>query len=115
MSEFTKQLEAEITVHARNLAARGHQWAKRYVDTVKRMLGTSSVKQSEEVLGFKTGRLRNSLKTKLEASPDGISCEVYFDEKVAPHAKYVIRGTRYIKPHPVFERALDKIGDPFSE
>ena len=115
MSEFIRQLEAEITVHARNLAERGHQWAQRYLDSVKRQLGASSVRKSEDALGHKTGRLRDSLKVKQEVGPNGVTYDIYFDEKIAPHAKYVVRGTRHIKPHPVFERTFERMGGPFDE
>lgn len=80
----------------------------------ERLLSQPSLKRSEVTLGVKTGRLRRALKFRLEQSDNGIEIRLWFDEAVAPHAKFVINGTRKIKPHPIFEQALAKVlGDDY--
>jgi hypothetical protein len=56
-------------------------------------------------IGIKKGVLRRALRTNLTSD----SVEVYFDTSVAPHALWVIKGTRYIKARPILDRALENV------
>lgn len=93
---------------------RVNEVARKIYDEAERLLSQPSLKHSEVTLGVKTGRLRRALKFRLEQGADGIEIRMWFDEAVAPHAKFVISGTRKIKPHPIFEQALAKVlGDDY--
>lgn len=87
---------------------------QRIYNEAEKLLCQPSLKHSEVTLGVKTGRLRRALKFRLEQGAEGIEIRMWFDEAIAPHAKFVINGTRKIKPHPIFEQALAKVlGDEY--
>lgn len=111
MSEFLKEVQAEIE-RVKDAASREAQdLADRVLREAQRLVSQKSVRDSESTLGVKTGRLRQALRKRMVQLPDGtIEFEIYFDATVAPHAKYVIQGTRYIKPHPILDIAADRVG-----
>lgn len=113
MSEFVNQLKAEILFHQENLARMGFDWAKRVYEDAKRRLNAHSVKKAETDLNVKTGSLRASLKFSATIDSSGARYDIYFDEKIAPHAKFVVKGTRRIKPHLILETAVNDQGDLF--
>lgn len=106
MSQFLKEMQAEIDEVKRLASKDADDIASQVLQEARRLCSRRSVRNSEETLGVKTGRLRQSLRKRMIQMPDGsVEVEVYFDPGVAPHAKWVIQGTRQIKPHPILEEA----------
>jgi HK97 gp10 family phage protein len=106
MSDFLSEVMAEISLVKEEAEKVADRVADKIVSEAQKLLSSSSITKSETTLGVKTGRLRQSLKKRVVRDAAGeLVVEVYFDEKTAPHAKFVIQGTRHIKPHPILEAA----------
>lgn len=56
-------------------------------------------------LGVKTGRLRKALRMNIINN----TVEVYFDPRVAEHAIYALKGTRYIASRNILENVLQRV------
>lgn len=113
-SNFEAVIRKEMERAKTQVQEQVNEVVQRLYTEAEKLLSQPSLKRSEVTLGVKTGRLRRALKFRLEQSADGIEIRMWFDEAVAPHAKFVINGTRKIKPHPIFEQALAKVlGDDY--
>ena len=66
-------------------------------------VATSS--KGADSVGMKTGLLRKSLR--MEITGDQVI--VYFDPQVAPYAKFVVEGTRYIEARGILNKVLDRV------
>lgn len=111
MSDFLKEIQAELEQVKQDANREGQRVADLVYENALEKLSQRSIKNAEEALGVKTGRLKQSLKRRVVVDPmtGEVSFEVYFDSNVAPHAKWVIQGTRKMKPHPILENAVSSI------
>ncbi len=110
MSDFLGELTGELEEARREVEVEAERVADAILSAAQDLVSRKGVLKSETELGVKTGRLRRSLKKRTVRNLDGeYQVEVYFDEKIAPHAKFVIQGTRKIKPHPILEAAAVKV------
>jgi len=111
VDEFESQILAEINQIKEQAQESVAELADQVFHAAQDLVSSPSVMKGEKTLGVKTGRLKRSLKQRVVQTPDGPIIEIFFDTTVAPHAKFVIQGTRKIKPHPILEIAASRVKD----
>jgi len=112
MSDLLTEVRREITEARKEVEVEARRVADEILENARTLVSTRGVLKGETELGVKTGRLRRALKQRVVRDENGdLHVEVFFDETIAPHAKFVIQGTRKIKPHPILETAAVKAGE----
>lgn len=82
-----------------DLAAMGHPYARRHGSIQIHRSGSNALANPENRVHTHTGRLVSSLRS--GPTPNGLGYRVELDPKVAPHAAYVLSGTRLMLPRDV--------------
>lgn len=114
MVDFESIIRQEVERAKADVRAQADEILSQIYNEAERLVSQPSVKASELTLGVKTGRLKQSIKFTLTQTDGGIEIQMWFDTNIAPHAKFVIDGTRYIKPHPILDEAVLKVlGDDY--
>jgi hypothetical protein len=112
--DFESVIRQEVERARADVKAQADEILSQIYQEAEKLLTQPSVKGSEVTLGVKTGRLRQALKFTLTQTDDGVEIQMWFDANIAPHAKFVINGTKFIKPHPILDEAVLKVlGDDY--
>lgn len=107
------QVRANITLTDHtlaDLAALDHPYARRHGSIqIHRSSGSRIIAVPTSVVHRQSGRLASSLRHGLVAGgPGGDKYRVQFNTSVAPHARYVVLGTRVMLPRdPIWHTAID--------
>lgn len=90
-------------------------WGERVFREAQRNLSGRGIRQAENALNEKTGRLKRALEKRIVVTPGGIEVIVGIDMKKAGNSRFAILGTRYIKPRDPIGGAMRTIGENIFE